>query len=143
MAQKAKAPGGRPPRFKSKEEMQAKIDAYYAYCAGRVLTDADGAPVLDKQGRPVMVDTHPITMGGMARFLGFSSRQSFLNYRAKKEFMDTTTRARARCEEYAEERLYDIEGSKGAQFSLRCNFGWDDKVIEEADEGAVTIVDDV
>ena len=39
-----------------------------------------------------------------------------------KEFVDTITRAKARVEQYAEERLFDRDGSNGAQFSLRNNF---------------------
>ena len=33
-------------------------------------------------------------------------------------------RAKARCEQYAEERLFDRDGTNGAQFSLKNNFGW-------------------
>ncbi len=48
-----------------------------------------------------------------------------MNYQAKKEFNDTITRAKSRVEEYAESRLFDRDGSNGAQFSLRNNFkGW-------------------
>lgn len=39
--------------------------------------------------------------------------------------MHTITRAKSRVEEYAESRLFDRDGSNGAQFSLRNNFkGW-------------------
>jgi hypothetical protein len=30
-------------------------------------------------------------------------------------------------EEYCEQRLFDRDGAKGAQFSLRNNFGWVEK----------------
>lgn len=46
------------------------------------------------------------------------------------------------CEQYAEERLYDKDGSGGAQFSLRANFGWDDKPKQES-AGTVNIIYDV
>ena len=49
--------------------------------------------------------------------------------------MDTITRAKARVEAYAEERLFDRDGSNGAQFSLRNNFrGWNENQITELDE---------
>lgn len=39
--------------------------------------------------------------------------------------MNTITRAKTQIEEYAESRLFDRDGSNGAQFSLRNNFkGW-------------------
>lgn len=132
---------GRPPRYKSVEELQAKIDAYFTQCAGEPLLDANGDPVLYK-GVPVITGTHPPTVTGLAVALGFSGRQALLNYQAKKQFVDTITRAKARCEEYAEQRLYDRDGANGAQFSLRCNFGWNDKA-PPAEEGEVKILDDL
>ena len=36
----------------------------------------------------------------------------------------TVTRAKARIEAYAEERLFDRDGQRGAEFSLRYNFRW-------------------
>ena len=47
-----------------------------------------------------------------------------------------------RCEQYAEERLYDKDGSGGAQFSLRANFGWQDKP-EQQQDSEVQIIDDL
>ena len=57
--------------------------------------------------------------------MGFTTRQGLLNYQGKKEFLDTITRAKAKVEQYTEERLFDRDGTNGAQFSLRNNFkGW-------------------
>ena len=57
--------------------------------------------------------------------MGFASRQALLNYQGKKEFNDAITRAKSVVEKYAEERLFDRDGSNGAQFNLRNNFkGW-------------------
>ena len=51
-----------------------------------------------------------------------------MNYQGKDEFVDTITRAKAKVEQYAEERLFDKEGSNGAKFSLANNFeGWKEK----------------
>ena len=51
-----------------------------------------------------------------------------MNYEEKEEFVDTIKRAKARVECYAEERLYDKDGSNGAKFSLANNFkGWSEK----------------
>lgn len=136
-----KHPGGRPPMYKTKEEIQEKIDAYFEKCEGTVLNNADGEVVLDKYGDPVIVGRKPLTITGLALALGFNSRQSLLNYQDKEEFMDTITRAKAQVEAYAEERLFDKDGANGAKFSLANNFeGWKEKQSIEADvKNEVTI----
>lgn len=87
---------GRKPTFTSAEEMQEKIDAYFASCEPELLRDGDGTPMLNKNGEPVYVGGRPMTIQGLALALGFTSRQSLLNYKAKREFVDTVTRAPAR-----------------------------------------------
>ena len=119
---------GRPPKYKSKEEIEEKIDAYFKQCEGEVLKDNNGNTVFNKFGNPVIINQRPPTVTGLALALGFSTRLSLLNYQGKKEFMNTITRAKARVEAYAEERLFDRDGTSGAQFSLRNNFkGWTEK----------------
>lgn len=124
MTEKKKRRVGAPPKYQSPEDMQRVIDDYFERCTGRLLMDEDGQPILNKFGVPVYVDQHPPTVTGLALALGFSSRQTLLNYQARPAFMDTVTRAKSRCEAYAEERLYDRDGSRGAQFSLEHNFNW-------------------
>lgn len=129
------AKGGRPPRYATPEAMQEVIDAYFEKCRGRVLTKSDGSVVYDKRGKPVVVDERPPTMTGLALALGFNSRQSLLNYKARGEFLDTTTRARSLVEQATEERLFDKDGVHGARFSLANNFdGWKEKLELAADE---------
>lgn len=115
---------GRKPTFTSAEEMQEKIDAYFASCEPELLRDAAGNPVLNKNGEPVYVGGRPMTIQGLALALGFTSRQSLLNYKAKREFVDTVTRARLRVEQYAAERLFDRDAQRGAQFTLAYGFGY-------------------
>lgn len=118
---------GRPPKYKNREEMQAKIDEYFNACEGRPLV-VDGRVMLDKKGEVILYNRRPPTMTGLALALGFTSRQALLNYEGKKEFIDTITRARARVEQYTEERLFDKDGANGAKFSLANNFeGWKEK----------------
>ena len=77
---------------------------------------------------PIIIGRKPPTMTGLALALGFSSRQSLLNYQGKKQFVDTITRAKSFIEAYAEERLFDRDGVQGAKFSLINNFkGWREK----------------
>ena len=49
--------------------------------------------------------------------------------------MNTITRAKSMVEAYAEERLFDKDGSNGARFSLINNFrGWTEKPQTDLDE---------
>lgn len=114
----------RPLKYKTVAELQKAIDQYFEDCEGNPLLDDEGEPYVDKHGNPLIVGRKPPTVTGLALALGFNSRQALMNYQVKKQFHDTITRAKSRCEEYAEERLYDRDGSKGAQFSLTHNFGW-------------------
>lgn len=118
------AKNGHPPKYATVEEMQAVIDQYFEDCKGEPIIGDDGMPILDKSGQPFIIHQRPPTVTGLALALGFTSRQALLNYQAKKGFVDTVTRAKARIEAYAEERLFDRDGQRGAEFSLRYNFRW-------------------
>lgn len=98
-----KSKGGRPPKYDSVEEVQRIVNEYLRSC--------------EETGRPKRV-------AGLALALGFSSRQSLLNYQAKQGFMDVISRAKLECEDYAEEALYNRETARGAEFALQCGFGW-------------------
>ena len=136
---------GKPPMYKTVDEIEKKIEKYFKDCKGYPLTDSKGKQMFNKFGSPVFVDVHPPTVTGLALALGFTSRQALLNYQAKPEFVDTITRAKARVEQYAEERLFDRDGSNGAQFSLRNNFkGWDaDKKNDNSGDRKITIVNNI
>ena len=127
---------GRPPKFRTKEEIQEKIDAYFKECDGELLMDDNGNPVCTpKTGLVYIKPPKPPTVTGLALALGFASRQSLMEYQGKKEFNDTITRAKTRVEQYAEERLFDRDGSNGAKFSLSNNFsGWGEKPPSDLDE---------
>lgn len=112
------------PRYSSAEEMQMIIDQYFEDCAGTLLTDTSGQLVLDRLGCPIVVGRRPPTMTGLAMALGFRTRKSLCDYKRKGEFQNTVMRARLRVENYAEQRLYDCDGVRGAMFSLVHNFGW-------------------
>lgn len=126
---------GRPPTFKTPEEMQVKIDQYFEEIEGHPLLDNDGKVMQDKWGYPVYVDRHPPTITGLALALGFNTRKSLLDYCGKPAFVNTVERAKSRVERYAEERLYDREGQRGAEFSLKYNFRWDAPKEEKDDTG--------
>ena len=136
---------GRPPIYKTANEIEEKIDAYFKGCEGEILKDDNGKTVLNKFGNPVVINRKPPTVTGLALALGFTNRLDLLRYQGKEEFCNTITRAKSMVEQYAEERLFDRDGSNGAQFSLRNNFkGWDaDKKNDDSGDGKITIVNNI
>ena len=132
--------GGRPPKYKCKEEIQEKIDQYFADCEGHYLTDDDGNVMTTKSGVPICVGQRPPTVTGLALALGFASRTSLMNYQGKKEFREVIIRAKSRIEMYTEERLFDKDGANGAKFSLQNNFrGWNESAKEAAHAAASAV----
>ncbi len=120
---------GRPRKYTEAEIMQEKIDKYFESCYRPVTRIIDGkcVNVKNKNGEVLKEQYKPFTVTGLADALDMS-RQSLLNYNKKDEFFDTITRAKRKCELYAEERLFDKEGANGAKFSLANNFScWSDK----------------
>ena len=105
-------PGGRPRKFKSPEEMQEKIDAYFLEC--------------DEKKKPYVIT-------GLALALD-CDRDTLLNYENdadKAEFFGTIKKAKAKCHNYAEEFLYTGKNPVGAIFNLKNNWGWRDKQEHE------------
>lgn len=134
--------GGRPYIIKDVEELEKRIDEYFDMCEGKLLTDENGQPILTKWGQEIHIGKKPPTVTGLALYIGLASRQALLNYQGRKEFNDAITRAKSRVEEYAEGRLYDKDGSSGAQFNLKNNFkGWNGE--QEADNEVLHKLDEV
>ena len=113
--------GGRPLCFKTVEELQGKIDAYFTWCDSRT------AIKYDKEGNRMEVPyPRPYTISGMAVFLD-CDRRTIVNYGHNDKYFPTISRARAKCEGWTEEQLFD-GNDRGAKFSLMNNFeGWRDK----------------
>lgn len=141
--------GGRPPKYKTKEEIQERIDKYFESCYKPVrifVKDINKyITAKDEEGNIIKEQYRPFTVTGLADALDMS-RQSLLNYSEKEEFFDTIMRAKRKCELYAEERLFDKDGANGAKFSLANNFeSWKDKKDVDANvntEIKVTLTDD-
>ena len=124
--------GGAPRKWKSVKAMQEAINAYFKECEGELFIGDDGCVVRDKYGVPIIINAKPPTITGLALALGFTGRQALIDYQGRPEFADTVTRAKARCEEYAESRLYDKDGANGAKFS----FGWNSGEERRGDPAA-------
>tara|TARA_R110000868_G_scaffold172508_1_gene408377 strand:- start:807 stop:1154 length:348 start_codon:yes stop_codon:yes gene_type:complete len=93
--------GGKPPIIKSAEEMQSKIDKYFAN------------------------ETH-LTITGLALSLGFESRQSIYDYEKNGEYSYIIKTARLRVENAYEIALMS-HSSSGAIFALK-NMNWSDRL---------------
>ena len=116
------------PKYKTPEELQAKVDSYFQTCWGARYYN--GKPLLDENGDVVQGIIRPYTMSGLARHLGIST-QILFHYEAnakagliRPEYAEIIVDAKLRIQEYAEQRLYDREGSSGARFVLETGFGW-------------------
>lgn len=98
-------PAGRPLKFESLEDLQAKIDDYF-----------DRTPVNQQ------------TITGLALALD-TSRETLCNYQSREEFFDAVKKAKDRVE-YSYELSLRTRGSAGDIFGLK-NFGWRDKTEQD------------
>ena len=126
---------GRKPKYESVEQIEGLIKAYFKSCEGELLRDEDGNIVFNqKDGNPVWVGRRTPTIPGLALALGFSSKQSLYNYKAKKEFVDSISRAQTRVEQYTAEKLFERDSQRGAQFALEYGFRYRRADDERQDE---------
>lgn len=100
---------GAPLKFKTVEELEGKIEAYFNN--------------IEETGKPP-------TITGLALYLGFLDRQSIYDYKAKPQFAGTIKKARLRIEALYEQNLHGTHPT-GSIFALK-NFGWRDKHEIEA-----------
>ena len=110
---------GRLPYFSTVEEMDEAIERYFEEADAR---------------------KWPYTIPDLAFALGFTSRQSLLNYSNKPIFMDTIKRAKLRIEGQRARQLVQGQGIVAGQiFDLKNNFGWRDQQepAEEREERVV------
>lgn len=124
-------------KFLSPEHLQSMVNEYFESCMGPLFSK--GSLVRDDEGKLVKVQVKPFTLSGLALYLGVTT-QTLKKYREgrldtildelKAETDDWLTfsrvilRAKQTIEAYAEGRLYDKDGQRGAQFVLDCCYGW-------------------
>jgi hypothetical protein len=113
---------GRPPKFKTAEELQAAIDDYFE----------NGITVKEVINHIVKVKISTIT--DLALYIGFDSRQSFYDYEKNGEFKDIIKLARKRIEPTCNKKKYNYKEKYTAnnrrkerlkldnEFRLRTNF---------------------
>ena len=141
---------GRPLKFKSVDELQKKIDAYFADCDPHITTGTLATAVMvERRGGkeklrkpagteipdewrmlPYMYTTKQkaYTITGLATWLN-TDRELLISYQKMEAFSDAIKGAKAKIHEFWECALYD--GSKSAAgviFNLKNNWGWRDRV---------------
>ncbi len=98
--------GGRPLKFKSVEELEKKIEAYFDDCKER-----DEQPFITELAVWLDCDTDTLR-----------------NYEGREEFFGTIKRAKQRCEMAVEKGMLTNKFNATASiFNLKNNYGWKDK----------------
>lgn len=142
----AKKPPYRPLKFQSVEELQDKVEAYFASCNDYV-RGAKGNRIKDAvSGEYLMYQVKVPTITGLAVFLD-TSRETLLDYENELHknkdmpeeiqhgFSGTIKKAKLRIYDATEQQLYRGKPT-GAIFSLKNNYGWEDKTkVETKDVG--------
>ena len=72
-------------------------------------------------------EKRPYTVTGLACALE-TTRKTLMEYQVKDEFSKLLVGAKAKCENYAEEKLYTGSNVAGVIFSMKNNYGWTDKI---------------
>lgn len=147
---------GRPPKWKTVEELQTLIDRYFLSCLSPVMEtvknpeydpekDAvanDGVPkYIERQktnaiGDLVYTQHEPYTITGLGLAVG-ASRDTLLNYEnellvsfdedLRKEFACAIKEAKQRVENYLEKYMHNGKNQTTAIFIAKNNFGWVDR----------------
>lgn len=147
----ANNPVGRPPKFKTVDELQKKIDEYFESCFEEWWEEieVDGGtrwvPRLDRNGEIKKYQKEPFTITGLALSLD-TTRETLSDYESKPEFSDTIKRAKTRIENYTEKQLFDKQARNmvGIIFNLKNNYGWKEtQGIEHSGEAGVRIINDI
>lgn len=145
---------GRPLKFATPEELQTKIDKYFATCdphmeevtewvesrdkEGKLQKDKHGLNFLVKVTHKIMTKQIPYTITGLAVHLD-TSRETLLEYEDREEFVDTIKAAKGICENYTELSLHSANAT-GSIFSLKNNYNWKDKTEQEQSGESKVIV---
>lgn len=94
----------------------------------------DGTLLTDEEGALLYETTRPLTVTGLARALGFSSREAMLAETDEKS-AEAIASALLAIEEFAEEKLFYKESFSGTKLFLSVNFPrWQKEGAREEDE---------
>ena len=136
-----KRPVGRPLKYSNPEDMQVLIDRYFEDCEARAIrwsyiSLAKPVPAEYERNNWITRDTYP-TVTGLSLVLDLT-RKSLIEYEGRPEFVNTIKRAKTEIEAASEQRLCN-PSCTGTIFSLKNNYGWNDKTeIDTIISGTLT-----
>ena len=130
---------GAPRRYLTPEHLQSMVNEYFESCNGPLFNNK-GELLKDPSGNIVKGQVRPYTVSGLALYLGLKT-ETLRNYTRKRidnildemrvetdpdhlTYASVIWKAKQRIEAYAEGRLYDHDGQRGAQFVLDNVFHW-------------------
>jgi len=122
--------GGRPLKFKSKGALAKSINRYFRECDPHVkevdvIKTENGKQIVVKD--KIITKQVPYTITGLALALG-TSRIVLLDYENKDEYSNTIKEAKRKCENFAENRLFQGGQAAGPIFNLKNNYRrWKEK----------------
>lgn len=120
---------GRKRVYETPEQLKAACDRYFKdqEC---FIYDKWGKPLIDPDTGEYVKGTKPLTLAGLGRYTGVSTwtlrryREIAESGTVPYEFAEVVNEALQKIEEYAEQRSYDKDGQRGAQFVLERGFKW-------------------
>ncbi len=131
---------GRPLKFKSAEDLQMAIDAYFSECDAR--TKKELVKYKDYTELVDVPNPKPYTVEGLASHLGVD-RGTLINYSKREDFFHTIARAKEKILANLIERGLDKSNDGGmTKFNLINNYGFRDKHEDENKEITVRIIDE-
>lgn len=132
--------GGRPLKFKSRQQLEDKINEYFEGCFEPMLNKQGEIVKHPDTGEALLRQARPFTMAGLAAYLEID-RKTLLNYSKRDKFFPTIKKARERVEAYVEEQLFRPQIAAGVIFNLKNNFKWRDAPEEETDKGEQALIE--
>ena len=125
--EKIKNPVGHPRKYKSKEDLNKKIDEYFSQCKPEYLLDDDGIQVLTDKGVPIRININAPSLSGLALYLGFASRQSIYDNEKLEEFSYIYKKARTKVEEWIYQHSLDGSVPPAVGIFILKQFGYTDR----------------
>ncbi len=113
-------------------ELKKRVDGYFESRLSPV-TDKNGIPVTDENGKIIKKISLPYTLTGLALAVGCESRDELFSF-DDPEMNRYMKMSVMKVEEYAEERLFNKEAFSGVKLFLAVNFDRWREGTETSDE---------
>jgi len=136
MEKKDKHPGGRPPKYKTPQELHEKVEEYFESCWFEKITESEDKDTGKIETSVVRYQQRPYTIAGLAYHLDMTT-QALRDYQAKDEFLCIIKRAKQKIEMNFEENLCG-KNPTGSIFWLKNHAGYKDRQ-ELEHSGALTL----